>query len=69
MVYIALADQEPSKKLIASLKNALFYSGPGILYFLNLLRVLMSYCQRITGMKRKGIFINLDGKVQSTKKS
>lgn len=68
MVYVALADQEPSKKLVSSLKNAPF------------LVVQATYASKLSAeadvvlptnhwYEEEGHYINLDGKVQSTKKS
>jgi formate dehydrogenase major subunit len=68
MVYVALADQEPSKKLVASLKDAPF------------MVVQATYMSKLSSdadvvlptnhwYEEEGHFINLDGKIQSTKKS
>ncbi len=68
MVYVALADQEPSKKLVTSLKNAPF------------MVVQATYMSKLSAdadvvlptnhwYEEEGHFISLDGKIQSTKKS
>jgi len=68
LVYVALADLEPSKNLTASLKNAPF------------LVVQATYASRLSAdadvvlptnhwFEEEGHFINLEGKLQSTKKS
>jgi formate dehydrogenase major subunit len=68
MVYVALADQEPSKKLVTSLKNAPF------------MVVQATYMSKLSTdadvvlptnhwYEEEGHFISLDGKIQSTKKS
>jgi len=68
MVYIALADQEPSKKLLASVKNAPFMVVQAT-YTSKLAESADVVLPTNHWFEEEGHFITLDGKVQSTKKS
>ena len=68
MVYVALADQEPSKKLVAALKNAPFIVVQAT-YTSKLAESADVVLPTNHWFEEEGHFISLDGKIQSTKKS
>lgn len=68
LVYVALADQEPSKKLVAALKNASFMVIQAT-YMSKLSENADVVLPTNHWYEEEGHFITLDGKIQATKKS
>jgi formate dehydrogenase major subunit len=68
MVYVALADQEPSKNLITALKNTPFMVVQAT-YISKLSTEADVVLPTNHWFEEEGHFITLDGKIQSTKKS